>query len=125
MSKQSKEIRDIMDDIKGIMNESYMFGEKSEDSTPNPEQIVNKKPENSTPIKSEDPIRNSNTNKSHVNIDESIKKIREIAIRLLIELDPASSPEESKLVKGIWDGCDKFLTNKNKPEEGNENNNNI
>lgn len=126
MSKQSKEIRDIMDDIKGIMlNESYMFGEKSNsEPAQKPESAPISKPESINKIPQQNQQKEIG-HKSSTNIDGSVKKIREIAITLLIDLDPASNPEESKLVKGIWDSCDKFLTNKIKqPEQGEVNNNN-
>lgn len=139
MSNESKDIRLLMEDIKNIinkssLNESYVFGEKptqtpggnlnpvkEEPNLDNKPELVNKEIEQG--LDSTKQIEDS----SKSTIDNDIVKIRQMALNLLANINPLKDPEQSKVVKTIWDACDKFLTkdavtNKPKPEENNNNN---
>ena len=129
MSKEAKEIREIMNDIDQIMNESYVMGKT-------PQQVI---PEAGDDAGAGDDANGDYTNfegplpgpdgssespYKSVNIDKEIADMRQLAITLLADLNPLSNPEESKIVKSIWDSCDKFLIKDKQPKEQNNNNNN-
>lgn len=129
MSKESKEIREILNEITGIIektsiNEAYSFGQKliPEDDSENID-LNDGNPDNfEGPLPG--PERNEVPHKS-VNIDKQIEAIRRLAIKILEDLSPLNNPEESKLVKNIWNSCDNFLTKDKLPKEQNNNNNTI
>lgn len=122
MSQDTKEIRQIMDDISFYITEGYVFGQKSQD-------II---PENDSDIQdvdfSNNELSNSNIKPEKIektekrNIDTEVNEIRKIALSVISEITPMSDPEAYKLVKNIWDTCDKFLTKDVKePKENNIN----
>lgn len=118
MSKESKEIREIMEDIKQIITESYVFDQKSEDVDSKYDELGNGI--NDLPL--EKPI---NSKPQVSNIDSEVKEIRKIALNVISKITPMEDPEAYKLVKSVWDSCDKFLT-KDKDESKkpqNQNNN--
>ena len=122
MSRESKEIREIMGDIEQIM-ESYVFG---------PQQVI---PEAADDINSSGeipPVTPGETNNigsensdsgqgNSTNIDKDVVNIRRISLELLSKINPLSSPEESKTMKSIWDSCEKFLYKDKQPKEQNNN----
>lgn len=107
MSKEAREIRDIWNDLNEcskamknsatVLNETYVFN-KTPNQRPEPREE-----EMETPVNAD-----NNTDKGS-GVDEKIEQIRKIAIMLLTELDPGINPESYKLVKNIWDSCDKYL----------------
>ena len=123
MSKEAKEIREIMNDIDQIMNESYVMGKTPQQVIPEGGDDIDSN--GGIPSEESKGIDNSNLGpKKSVNIDKEIADMRKIAITLLADLNPLSNPEESKIVKSIWDSCDKFLIKDKQPKEQNQNNNN-
>lgn len=129
MSKESKEIREILNEITGIIektsiNEAYSFGQKlmPEDESENID-LSDGNPDNfEGPLPGSE--RTEGPHKS-INIDKQIEAIRKLAIKILEDLSPLDNPEESKLVKNIWNSCDNFLTKDKLPKEQNNNNNTI
>ncbi len=131
---EGKEIRSIIQDIDDIikktyLNEGYVFNDK-----PNPNQKpggnlnpVREEPKPITNLEQEHPISDGQIeNKSAGNeIDSEIVKIRQIALTLLANINPLKNPEQSKVVKTIWDACDKFLTKDNQAIKTKNENNNI
>lgn len=131
MKNQGNDIREILDDMKDIMgkmavNESFAFGEKmppSQGSKPVTSPIEKQMP--TEDINSElEPTSNIEEPTKHGNIDEKVKQIRKVAIETLSDLDPTVDPDSYKMIKSIWDSCDKYLTKDNaaKPKEQNTNN---
>lgn len=129
MSKESKEIREILNEITGIIektsiNEAYSFGQKliPEDEGENidlGDDMSGNMPDN---FKDQLP-GTTRTEEPHkaVNIDKQIEAIRRLAIKILEDLSPLDNPEESKLVKNIWNSCDNFLIKDKLPKEQNNN----
>lgn len=118
MSKESKEIREIIDDIGQIINESYTFRSNSENN------ILPENDEINSELEREIKPDNISLNKPKVGgIDNEVKEIRKIALSVISNISPNDDQESYKLVKGIWDSCDKFLTRDTKEiKTKNENN---
>jgi hypothetical protein len=125
MTDQIKDIRSLMDDINDIinktsLNESYVFGHGQEENKNIQQPSLEKKI-------STDENENIVDNKPNIqqpDIKNKIGKIRSISIYLLADINPSNDPEAYKLVKGIWDSCDKFLlkgTEELKPKQENNN----
>jgi hypothetical protein len=106
IDKTNNEIEQLLDRIS--INESYAFEEdlpsKSQSSEISPER------KNISP---------------NYGIDEKIKQIRKISINLLSELNPSNDSESYKMIKGIWDSCDKYLTRNVSNNTESQKNNNI
>jgi hypothetical protein len=122
MSRESKEIREIMGDIEQIM-ESYVFGKKPQQVIPEAGNDINSSgeippatPEETNNVGSENSGQGNSTN-----IDKDVVNIRRISLELLSKINPLSSPEESKTMKSIWDSCEKFLYKDKQPKEQNNN----
>jgi len=118
MSKESKEIREIINDIHqaiGNLNESYVFNKTNNDIIPEEDGFQN---EVTSDISS-----NRISSPKVKNIDSEIKEIRRIALSVIGELTPMDNQDAYKLVKGIWDSCDKFLTKDNQQVQPKINNN--
>lgn len=115
-----REIREIMNDINSIINESYVFNSKQEEIRPQ-KQESSIEPNQVSPSVPEV----NKTNIESGSVDTEINKMRKISIQLLSNLDPSEDTETYKLVKGIWDSCDKYLTKDNIQKPKNNNNNNI
>lgn len=107
------EIRETLDDIKRIMNESYAFGREEEQDVPDFS-------DDETSIETEQPLGDEKV-ASDVDSKDKIKQMRKIAIQLIMELDPSTDEIMYKSVKSIWDSCDKLLT-KNETAVVNKNN---
>ena len=133
---EGKEIREIMDDINGIIqklsvNESYVFdGKQSQQRVPSQMKQttsrsipMEEEPENHSDVHSLPDISNKNNNNISKGFDERINQIRKIALNVLSELEPSTDPESYKLIKGIWDSCDKYLTKDSIAKPQNNNNN--
>lgn len=103
--KDSKEIRHIMEDINQLISESYVFGK--EDETLESDDGIG---DYDLPKKINRINGASGSGVGGVNIDENVKQIRKIALTAITELSPSDNQEAYKLVKGIWDSCDKYLT---------------
>lgn len=124
MSKESKEIREIMNDISQIITESYVFGHKSGEMIP--EAGDDDFDFGSTEAGHQglsDEHQNSELGGSSVNIDNEVKEMRKIALSVVMKLTPDANQEAYKLVKGVWDSCDKFLTKDTKDIKPQQNNN--
>lgn len=128
MSKESKDIRAIITDIDMIINESkinesFAFGEKMPSQKP-----ISSPTQTQLPKEDVEPGLNLDTeietNPSGGGIDESIKQIRQLSVKALMDLDPTDDPDSYKMIKGIWDSCDKYLLKDNvaKPKEQPANN---
>jgi hypothetical protein len=62
---------------------------------------------------------------SQTNIDDKVKQIRKLSVETLMNLDPTNNQDSYKMIKGIWDSCDKYLLKDNiasKAKEQPENN---
>lgn len=120
MSDTLREIRNIIDDMKDMISENYVF---SKDQQPvqrvQSEEVIPEESSNEEIPSSQAEIKNEPKNTA--NIDREIESIRKLSIKLLADLSPIDNPEECKLVKGIWNSCDSFLDKTKKPK----NNNNI
>lgn len=105
MGNDSKFIREFMNDLDecvklGKLNEAYVFNQEGvEQNRPQGDENHIKEPIGDKP----------EIEISGNGVDGKIEEIRKIAIRLLADLDPGINPESYKLVKGIWDSCDKYL----------------
>jgi hypothetical protein len=127
MSKESKEIREIMNDINQIITESYVFGHKSGEMIPegDDDSLEFGSTEAGNPELGNNGIehQDSELGGSYVNIYNEVKEMRKIALNVIMKLTPDANQEAYKLVKGVWDSCDKFL-NKNtkdiKPQQNND-----
>lgn len=123
MSKESKEIREIMNDIKQIITESYAFGGQSdEEFIPEEGDNFNSELDDNLPTNN---IHNGGNKSETKNIDAEVKEMRKIALSVISNLTPMEDQEAYKLVKSIWDSCDKFLTKDTKevkPQIQNNNN---
>lgn len=131
MKNQSNDIREIMNDINdiinnGAINESFAFGEK----TPSiqPQKVAPLSMQKQMPTEEAGPELTS-TPETEMSmpdkgVDEKVKQIRKVAIETLAELDPTVDPDSYKMIKSIWDSCDKYLTKDNvaKPKEQTANN---
>jgi len=116
MSKESKEIREIMDDIKHIITESYVFGQKNSDLTTEDDDL-------SAELGGlNDRVGSQEQPKSGGSIDNEVKEMRKIALSVIGNLTPQDDPEAYKLVKTIWDSCDKFLSKDIKDQKQTQNN---
>lgn len=107
-----KKIREIWDDLimcQKSINESYVFDERKLESNDD-QKAQNKRID----------INNENVGG---NVDSKIEQIRKTAILLLSDIDPSLNQESYKLVKNIWDSCDKYLLKDNKMQK--EQNNKI
>ena len=119
MSRESKEIREILNDIDQIITEGYVFGKESNEIIPENDEI------------GEDFNDISSTTSSQIgkpqnkNIDAEVKEMRKIALSVIGNLTPMEDPEAYKLVKSVWDSCDKFLTKDTKDVKQPQNQNNI
>lgn len=126
MTKDSKDIYEIKNDIIEIMNkakinESFVFGDKQTvgKTEPNPNmtsEMGSMKPETAPEVKPE---------ASQTNIDDKVKQIRKLSVETLMNLDPTNNQDSYKMIKGIWDSCDKYLLKDNiasKAKEQPENN---
>lgn len=126
MTKDSKDIYEIKNDIieimnKAKMNESFVFGDKQtvEKTEPDPNmtsEMGSIKPETAPEAKPE---------ASQANIDDKVKQIRKLSVETLMNLDPTNNQDSYKMIKGIWDSCDKYLLKDNiasKAKEQPENN---
>lgn len=123
---EGKEIREIIDDIKNIINESYVFDEQQPQLKVQP-NMQQKNQSINTPIQ-EDPDNKEDFNIKGDNLssndfDTKITQIRKIAIQLMTGLDPSSDSESYRLIKGIWDSCDKYLIKDSISKPKNNNNN--
>lgn len=129
MSKDSREIREIMSDIQNIISESYVFNQNQ--SQQQPQSQLNGPKKNVIPedngdesqdlgLNNQDDVESSNDSAS---IDGEIEEIRKIALSVIMKITPKNSQEAYKLVKGIWDSCDKFLTKDVKDIKPQQNNN--
>lgn len=105
--KDSKEIRHIMEDINQLISESYVFGKESETFESDGGIDIN---DYDSPKKNNRIDGALSSGVGAVNIDENVKQIRKIALTAITELSPSDNQEAYKLVKGIWDSCDKYLT---------------
>ena len=119
MLTESKEIRQIMEDVtqsmNHIMNEGYVFNEELYDVKP--DNNLGKEIDNSHKI---NPMSNGGGN-----IDSQVKEIRKIALSVISKITPMDEPEAYKLVKSVWDSCDKFLTKDTVDTKKIQNQNNI
>lgn len=132
MANESKDIRFLMEDINDIiektsLNESYVFGQKPTQQAPVRRQMPTEEEEptlNDEPeLSNDEPELKDNSQPT--DITGKISKIRSVAIHLLADLNPMNDPEAYKLVKSIWDSCDKFLLKGNESPKPQEENNNI
>lgn len=132
MKNQSNDIREIMNDIndiinKGAVNESFAFGEKT---TPiQSQKVAPLSMQKQMPTEDVAPELASTPTETEISmpdkgVDGKVKQIRKVAIETLAELDPTVDPDSYKMIKSIWDSCDKYLTKDNvaKPKEQNANN---
>ena len=115
MRNESKDIREILNDVGDIINkmsvnESFTFGEKmpsnqSSNTSPIKKQTPNEdiNSELELPLNNEKPVKG-------VGVGEKVKQIRKIAIEAIADLDPSLDPDSYKMIKNIWDSCDKYLT---------------
>jgi len=115
----SRNIRNILDDIQDIINESYVFDKNSSSANnsmrPAVQQNIQTAPENKV---NETDIDDSK--KSDSDINSEISNIRKTSLNLLSKLDPSENPVECKLVTTIWNACDKYLFKEEKsPKETN------
>lgn len=107
-----------MDDIKTItkeilktLNESYVFPKNiSEDEVPS--ELKDTDSELPFNEKEVDDVKPSGSN----DFDNKIKEMRKSSMIMLAELDPTSEESKYKLMKSIYEACDKFLYS-NKSEE--------
>ena len=102
MTNNGKDIRCIMDDIKQIINESYMFKEDDRESISKEETV-----DQDLPIEVDD-IKPDNVGGSQ--ITDKFKEIRLSAIKIMGEVDPSTDIEAYKLAKTILDSCDKLFS---------------
>jgi hypothetical protein len=129
MSKESKEIREIMNDINQIIIEGYVFDHNSSKKIPesddNDDSIEFGSTEAGNPGLGNVGIkhRDSELDESYVNIDNEVKEMRKIALNVIIKLTPDVNQEAYKLVKGVWDSCDKFLSKDTKDIKPQQDNN--
>lgn len=110
MKVGSDDIRDMLSIINKInsnLNESYIFNsEKTVENEQEPET------EEVEPIEIEsDEVEVEPEGKSE--FIEKIKEFRKMALDIISSLDLNAQEEEYKIMKTIWDNCDK-LTSKNK-----------
>jgi hypothetical protein len=120
-SKDSKEIREITNDILQHMKtikESYVFGRESQGVIPEEGGLDSEL----TDLSSEKQDMGKPQTK---NIDSEVKEMRRIALSVIGNLTPMEDPEAYKLVKSVWDSCDKFLTKDVKDPKQTQNQNNI
>lgn len=116
MSRESKEIREIMNDIKHMINESYVFGQKNSDLTTEDDDL-------SAELGGlNDRVSSQSQKGSMGGIDNEVKEIRKIALSVIGNLTPQDDQEAYKLVKTIWDSCDKFLSKDIKDKKQTQNN---
>jgi hypothetical protein len=116
MSKESREIREIMNDINQIITEGYVFGHKSGEMIPEGDDNPGL---DNVGIKHQD----SELDRSYVNIDNEVKEMRKTALNVIMKLTPDVNQEAYKLVKGVWDSCDKFLSKDTKDIKPQQDNN--
>lgn len=121
--KESKQIRELLEDIKEIqnklnpLNETYMFGKKEESLGEN-DFVEKEEP-------SFDSMKKDAVTPVGSNIDSQVKEIRKIALSVISNLSPSDDQESYRLVKDIWDKCDKYLTRGEKNEKQAVNQNKI
>lgn len=120
MLTEGKELREIMNDIGQSMNkiitEGYVFNEELDDIKSDNESLG--KPNTDLPNK-------INSVSNNGDIDSQIKEIRKIALNIISKITPMDEPEAYKLVKSVWDSCDKFLTKDTVDTKKIQNQNNI
>lgn len=107
-----KKYENIVNDIKSLMVENYVFPSIKEED----DEFSETEPIDSDVVDIDRDIDTTNVDSvsSDVNPNnkEKIKEIRALALDLIKTLDPSSDVEQYKSIKSIWDSCDKMLSNK-------------